>query len=90
MLGHNSKAGQDIFRIAEIHAVALHHSFWCLSAGHLLMSSVTDLFEIPITGSRPVGFCFVASLASKYILCLVALDTPVSRSPEDYDLVVFR
>ena len=28
------------------------------------MSSVTDLFEIPITGSRLVGFCFVASWAS--------------------------
>ena len=50
--------------LACLHAVALHHSSWCFSASHLLTSCVTDLFEIPITGSRTVGFCFVASLAS--------------------------
>ena len=50
--------------LACLHAVALCHSSWCFSVSHLLMSTVTDLFEIPITGSRPVGFCFDASLAS--------------------------
>ena len=50
--------------LACLHAVALCHSSWCFSASHLLMSSVTNLFETPITGSRPAGFCFDASLAS--------------------------
>ena len=43
---------------------SLCHSSWCFSASHFLMSSVTDLFETPITGSRPVGFRFDTSLAS--------------------------
>ena len=50
--------------LACLHAVALYHSFWCSSAHYLPMLLVTNLFEIPITGSRPVGFCFVASFAS--------------------------
>ena len=49
---------------AYLHAVAVCHSSWCFSASHLLMSSVTNLFENPSTGSRPVGFCFDASFAS--------------------------
>ena len=49
--------------LACLHAVALCHSSCCFSASHLLMSSVTNLFETPVTGSRPVGFCFHASLA---------------------------
>ena len=47
-----------------LHTIALCHSFWCSSASHLLIFSVTDLFEIPITGSRPVRFSLAASLAS--------------------------
>ena len=68
--------------LACLHAVALHHSSWCFLASHLLMSCVTDLFEIPITGSRPVGFCFVAILASlsAVSLSLIPLCPGVQRT----------
>ena len=49
-----------------LHIVALCHSCWCYAANQLLISSVTDLFEIVVgtTGSRSLGFYLATSIAS--------------------------
>ena len=66
----------------RVHTVALCHSFWWSSASHLLISSVTDLFEIPIDGSGPVAFWFAANFASlsTIVLSLILLYPGIQRT----------
>ena len=68
--------------LACLHDIALYDYLWCSSVSHLLMSSVTDLLEIPITDSRPVVFRLVAILArlSAILLPLIPLYPGIQRN----------